>query len=71
MCRYNDGPVDDSWQLQVRGFVEDSVSYLRGLFSPWELPQAIFYHRNRMITKVWMALRRKRGLAPEGGRAWA
>lgn len=38
--------------VQVRGFVRDSVSYLQGLFSPWELPQAIFHHRNKMITKV-------------------
>ena len=37
---------------QIRSFVEDSISYLRGLFSPWDLPPALFYHRNRMISKV-------------------
>ena len=38
---------------QIRSFVGESVSYLQGLFSPWDLPPAVFYHRNRMIAKVW------------------
>ena len=38
--------------FQARSFVEDSVSYLQSLFSPWDLPPAVFYHRNRMISKA-------------------
>ncbi len=42
---------------KIRSFVTDSVSYLDGLVSPWDMPPAVFNHRNRMISKVDQALR--------------
>lgn len=47
----------------VRSFVSDSVAYLRGLVSPWELTAALFLHRDKMLTKVG-------GLGGWGGWWW-
>jgi hypothetical protein len=37
---------------EARAFVVDSCAYLKGLYSPWELPPVVVYHRDRMLTKV-------------------
>ncbi|MEW5309709.1 MAG: hypothetical protein WDW38_001573 [Sanguina aurantia] len=36
----------------LRTFVTDSLAFLKGLASPWELLQAVFHHRDRMVSRV-------------------
>jgi len=36
----------------VRSYVDDSLSYLEGLCSSWELCPAVLYYRNKMMSKV-------------------
>jgi hypothetical protein len=35
-----------------RQFVVDSLAFLRGLYSPWELLTAVFHQRDRMLSKA-------------------
>lgn len=34
----------------LRSFVTDSLAFLKGLASPWELLQAVFHHRDRWVS---------------------
>eukprot|EP00775_Hariotina_reticulata_P012680 gene12680-12809_t len=44
-----------------RQFVVDSLAFLRGLYSPWELLTAVFHQRDRMLSKVLVEVLSARG----------
>ncbi len=49
--------------VAVHAFVKDSVAYLSGLFSGLEMLPAVFYHRDRMLSKVrWATKAGRKGI---------